>query len=267
MNFGAFDLNGASINKMKNAFKSLFFAALCALPTCFADSISTRAVSDAFVAAGPAGNLATNNYGGGGALALAASALPNGEFQSVIKFDLAATRTSLDTQFGAGNWSIQSVTLQLSSSPHSNNIYNDIAAGAFNVSLLQNNSWVEGTGTASVPSATGITFNTLQSTFINNATDQPLGTFNFPGGSSGANSYNLTLSSGLTSAIASGSQLSLRLSAADNVVSYLFTSRANTTPENQPTLIVTVPEPTTLALFGISFAIFATRLRPSRSTK
>src|SRR6478672_2565422 len=137
----------------------------------FGASLSTSAIADAFVAAGPTGNLADNNYGGGGALAVAAGALPNGEFQSVIRFDLSSVRSSLDAQFGAGQWSIQSVSLQLSSSPHSNVIYNNIAAGLFGVSLMQNNSWVEGTGNASSPTSDGITYNTLQNTYINNAAD------------------------------------------------------------------------------------------------
>jgi len=222
------------------------------LPTGFAASYSATAISDAFVATGPTGNLSNNNYGGGGALAVAASGLSNGEFQSVIKFDLSGARTSLDSQFGAGGWSIQSVSLQLSSSPHSNAIYNDVAAGSFSVSLMQNNSWVEGTGNASNPSATGITFNTLQSTFVNNAVDQALGTFSFDGGTSGVNGYSLELSSGLSADILGGANAGLRLFAADDQVSYLFSSRASTSPQ---LIILAVPEPTVLSLVGLGSVI------------
>jgi hypothetical protein len=224
-----------------------------------AASVNTVAVADAFVATGPTGNLSNNNYGGGGALALAASGLTNGEFQSVIKFDLSAVRASFDTQYGAGQWSIQSAILQLTSSPHNNVIYNDTVAGRFNVSLMLNSSWAEGTGTASSPTSNGITYNTLQNTFINNAADQPLGTFSFPGGSSGANSYTLALSSGLTSDILNGSGASLRLYAADNSVSYLFSSRAAAAP-NQPQLVITVvPEPCGLTLLGLGMAVLVRR--------
>jgi hypothetical protein len=221
-----------------------------------AASYTTNAIADAFVANGPTGNLSGNNYGGGGALAVAASALPNGEFQSVLKFDVSGARNTFNAQYGAGNWSVSSVSLQLSSSPHSNAIYNDVAAGNFDVSLMQNNSWVEGTGNASNPSATGISLNTLQSTFINNSADQALGNFMFPGGTSGINSYSLNLTSGLTGDIASGSQLSLRMFAADNSVSYLFSSRTGTPASVQPQLIiVAIPEPGTLALFGLSLVM------------
>jgi hypothetical protein len=209
-------------------------------------------IADAFVATGPTGNLGDNNYGGGGALALAAPGLANGEFQSVIKFDLSGVKSSFDAEFGPGQWSIESVSLQLTSSPHSNVIFNDIAAGLFAISLMQNGSWIEGTGNASNPAANGITYNTLQSTFINSASDQGLGTFNFPGGSSGTNTYSLSLSSGLDADILSGNLASLRLYAADSQVSYLFSSRAMAAP-SQPQLIVTaVPEPGPFALTGLT---------------
>jgi hypothetical protein len=228
----------------------------------FAASTSTIAISDAFVATGPTGNLSDNNYGGGGALALAAPGLPNGEFQSVIKFGFSGVRNSFDAQFGAGGWSVQSVSLQLSSSPHSNPVYNEIAPGLFGVSLMQNNGWLEGTGNASNPAANGISYSTLQSTFINSAVDRALGTFSFPGGTSGLNSYALDLSPDLTADILGGSDVSLRLFAADNSVSYLFSSRAQTS--GQPQLVITaVPEPSTVALLTLASGLLLWRMRRS----
>ena len=230
-----------------------------------AATVSTNSFSDAFVATGPGGNLSTNNYGGGGALALAASGLPLGEFQSVLQFHLSGARSSFDAQFGAGLWTVQSVTLQLTASPHNNAIYNEIAAGQFNISSMQNNSWVEGTGTASLPTTDGISFNSLQSTYINNATDEPLGAFSFAGGSSGANTYTLNLTSGLIADVLAGNDLSLRLYGADNVVSYLFSSRANASSANRPTLIVSaIPEPGSLALSATGLVMFAIWRRCSR---
>jgi hypothetical protein len=227
----------------------------CGLPSIgSAGTFDLTPISDAFVAAGPTGNLSNNNYGGGGALAIAASGLPNGEFQSVIQFDLSSARSSFDAQFGAGQWSIESVSLQLSASPHNNAIYNNVAAGMFGISLMQNNSWVEGTGNASNPAANGITYNSLQNTFINNAVDQPLGTFSFGGQTSGATDYSLNLTTGLTSDILAGGDASLRLLAADTAVSYLFSSRSQA--GLQPTLIITaVPEPGSFALFGLALAM------------
>jgi len=248
---------------MKKSIRALFLASSLILPLAsesFAATFSTGATSDAFVAFGPSGNLANNNYGGGNALALAAGGLTNGEFQTVIKFDLSGALSTFNAQYGPGNWSIQSVSLQLTSSGHSNPIYNDIVPGQFGISLMQNNSWLEDTGNASNPTNNGITFNSLQNVFINNSTDQALGTFNFPGGSSGANSYSLNLSSGLTGDILAGSNLSLRLFAADSQVSYLFSARTTTPASNGPQLIITaVPEPGSLGLLGLASVMLAYR--------
>ncbi len=220
-------------------------------------SFSVQPFADAFVTTGASGSLSVSNFGGAGSLAIGAPGLAQGEFQSVLQFDLSVARSSFDAQFGAGQWAVQSVTLQLTSSPHNNAIFNDIAAGQFNVSLMQNNSWVEGTGTGGVPSSDGISFSTLQGTYINGATDQALGTFNFPGGSSGLNSYALSLSSGLTGDVTSGGDLSLRLFAGDNAVSYLMTSRSGGASARPDILVqvVAIPEPGTMTLCALALGI------------
>jgi len=221
-----------------------------------AASLSTTATADAFVAAGATGNFSDNNFGAAGALAVAAGNLPLGEFQSVLKFDLSGIRNSLDAQYGTGQWSLQGVTLRLTSSPHNNVIFNEIAAGQFGVSLLQNNSWVEGTGTGGIPTTDGVSFNSLLNTYANSSVDQALGLFSFPGGSSGANDYALNLSAALAADVLIGEVLSLRLFAADDAVSYLFSSRANGNIANRPTLIVSVvPEPGVLALCVFGFGM------------
>jgi len=213
-----------------------------------AASFDTAPSADAFVATGPSGNLSNNNYGGGGALSIAAAGLPNGAFQTVLRFDLSAARNAFDNQYGPGHWGVASVALQLASSPHSNAIYNDPAPGLFSASLMQNSTWQEGTGNASTPASNGITYNTLQNTFVS-AADQPLGTFTFPGGTSGLNLYALDVPPQFSNDITAGANVSLRLFAADNAVSYLFSSRANTA--NQPELIITaIPEPSCLLLLG-----------------
>jgi PEP-CTERM motif-containing protein len=241
----------------------IFVACLGATPGAFgAASYTSFAISDSFVATGADGSLRNNNYGGGGALAIAAAGLPNGEFQSVIKFDLAGARNFFDAQYGLGAWTIQSVSLQLSSSPHNNIIYNDVAPGAFGISLMSNSSWIEGTGNASSPATNGITFNSLQNSFIS-PSDQSLGIFNFPGGTSGANIYSLGLTSGLASDILGGADASLRLFAADSSVSYLFSSRAMSAAL-QPQLIITaVPEPGSLAVFTLGASLLLWRRRDS----
>jgi hypothetical protein len=139
--------------------------------------------ADAFVSSGPTGNLSGNNYGGAGALSVAAPGLANGEFQSVIRFDLSGAKASFDSQFGAGQWSIQSITITLTATAPNNPIFNSSAAGNFGISWMQNDSWVEGSGTPMAPTTTGITFSSLPS-FLS-AGDESLGTFSFPGGTNG----------------------------------------------------------------------------------
>ena len=241
--------------------RPLFWAAcvvvFLAVGFCRAATVSVQPISDAFVTPGGSGSLSSSNFGAAGSLAIGASGLPQGEFQSVLQFDLSAAQSSFNAQFGVGQWAIQSVTLQLTSSPHNNAIFNDIAAGQFNVSLMQNNSWVEGTGTGGIPTSDGISFSSLQGTYINNASDQALGAFSFPGGSSGQNSYVLSLSSGLVGDITSGSDLSLRLFAGDSAVSYLFTSRSGTSSARPDILVqaMAVPEPSTVALCAAALGV------------
>ena len=89
--------------------------------------------ADAFVTSGPSGTLSANNYGGAGALSVTAPGLSQGEFQSVLQFDLSGAKSSFDSQFGPGQWSVQSVTLQLTATSPNNAIFNASAAGLFGV--------------------------------------------------------------------------------------------------------------------------------------
>src|SRR5262245_21219090 len=87
-------------------------------------SFSTNPIADAFVTTGPSGNLSANKYSSAGSLSIAAPGLPQGEFQSVLRFDLGGALSSFDSTFGTGQWSLQSVTLQLSAAPANNPILN-----------------------------------------------------------------------------------------------------------------------------------------------
>ena len=128
--------------------------------------------ADAFVTTGPASNLTLNNYGGAGALALSAAGSTQGEFQSVLRFDTSASKIAFDGLYGAGMWSLQSATLRLTAALPNNAIFNANSPGLFAVSWLQNDGWIEGTGTPNVPTTTGITFSSLQGSFINPMLDE-----------------------------------------------------------------------------------------------
>jgi hypothetical protein len=235
-------------------------AFLCGLlaPSTWAATFNLNPSLDAFVAVGPAGVLATNNYGGAGVLAVASSAAPKGEFQSVLQFDMSTAKTAFDTQFGAGQWNVQSMTLQFTASPPNNAIFNGAAAGQFGISWMQNDGWVEGTGSPGLPGTTGITFNILQG--LISGSDQSLGTFAFNGATNGTVTYTLGLSSGLVSDLLAGSNASLRLFAADSSVSALFNSRNFGTAASRPLLTITaVPEPGALALGAEVLGVFLAR--------
>ena len=237
----------------KKAVTAIALALLLGLPA-YSATFTLNPSADAFVATGPTANLSGNNYGGAGALSVAAPGLAKGEFQSVLQFDLSTARASFDTQFGAGQWSIQSVTFSLTATSPNNAIFNSSAAGQFGISWMQNDAWTEGSGTPASPGATGITFSSLPS-FLS-AGDESLGTFSFGGGTSGPATYSLSLTPGFSADAEAGDLVSLRLFAADNAVSYLSDSRSFGTAAARPILsIVAVPEPGAFSLAGAGAAL------------
>jgi hypothetical protein len=225
-----------------------------------AESFSLNPVADAFVVSSePA-----SNYGAAGVIGVSAPGLVNGEFQSLLRFDLAGAKTSFDAAFGGGNWGISSATLQLAAASPNNSLFNASSAGQFQVSWLENDSWIEGTGSPTSPATTGITFNALPS--ILSANDQPLGTFSFDGSTTATAMYSLTAGSGLMNDVVTGSLASIRLSAAagDTTVSGLFNSRSFNTTSRRPLLTlnaVAVPEPATWILVASGLAVLMTLLR------
>jgi hypothetical protein len=189
---------------------------------------------------------------------VAAPGLSQGEFQSVMQFNLSAAKSSFDSQFGVGLWTIQSVTLQLTATAPNNGIFNGSAAGLFDISLIQSNNWIEGTGTPNAPGSTGINFATL-SNFVGSA-DEALGLFSFNGATNGAATYSLTLSPTLSADILSGNTASLRMFAGDTTVSYLSDSRSFGTASARPLLTITaIPEPGALPMIALGLCLFTRR--------
>jgi hypothetical protein len=244
------------------------FTCACALMMTSAErraaaaSATANPSADTFVSAAQP----NNNYGAAGALEVSAAGSSQGEYQTLMKFDLSGIKSSFDTTFGTGQWNVQSGSLQLTTALPGNPIFNANAAGQFGVSWMQNDSWLEGTGTPGGPPVNdGMTFSTLPA-FLSGS-DQSLGTFAFLGGNSGANIYPLNLASGLLSDITGGNAASLRLSAADGSVSYLFNSRSFGQVALRPILsvvAVAVPEPSVALIIGAGLGSFMLARRSGR---
>ena len=226
--------------------------------TAHADIVSLTPVADAFVSsAQPAGN-----FGGAGALALAAPGLPQGEFQTLIRFDTGPAISTFNASYGAGNWVITNISLVLTSTAPGNPIFNASAAGQFRLSWMQNDSWVEGTGGPGSPGATGINFQTLPS-FLSPA-DESLGVFNYGGGTSGTVPINPAITPALAGDVGLGGPVSFRLSPEGSSVAWVFNSRSFGTVASRPALLVTaVPAPASGALAAVSLLVGLRRRRTS----
>jgi hypothetical protein len=198
-----------------------------------ADVVSLGASADAFLsAAHPA-----NNYGGAGVMAVAAPGLANGEFQSVIRFDTSPAKGAFDLEFGAGQWVIQSVTLQLTSMQAGNPIFNSTAPGQFTVSWIHDDAWDEGTGTPNMPDPNGVNFSDLPTLLASGEED--IATFAFDGNTGITIVRTLPTSQTFLANLLAGGQVSLRFRAADAAIAMLVNSRSFMTPENRPVFAIT----------------------------
>lgn len=237
---------------------------------------------DAFVTNGTANNASPNgNYGGAGALAVAAPtavapANTQGEFRSLMQFDTAIAKSTFDSLFGAGSWSVTDVSLALRAQAPNNAIFNgngtlSNTAGFVDFRWLANDSWIEGTGTPSAPGVTGLTYNTLAG--FTGAGDEALGSFAFNGATSGLFTASFGLTPGFVIDLLGGGKSTFEmLASSGSQVSGVFTSRSFGTAANRPFLSITavaVPEPgrALLALLGAAAMVLPRRRLPTFSCR
>ncbi|MDB6023074.1 MAG: hypothetical protein JWQ04_2931 [Pedosphaera sp.] len=252
-------------NKPINILATLACGLLSLPHPAVADTIFTinNNTADAFLATGSAGNpvgtdLTSLNFGGVGTLAIAPASSTKGEFDSIIKFNLAGAVSQFNSTYGVGNWQITGLTLKLASSfgtqgtQPGNNLFNTINAGSFALRWLSYDSWVEGTGGGN----SSVSFNSIATLF--SGTHDSLGAFTYtPPGNNVYVSYTLPLDAGLVTDATAGGDVSLYFSPNDNQIGYLFNSRsfAGNTPEFM-VQAGAVPEPSTVALLAMSFSVF-----------
>jgi len=204
--------------------------------------------ADAFLATGstnnPAGaDLTGLNFGAAGMLVVAPAASGEGEFQSILKFNLAAAVGLFNTNYGAGNWSVSALSLTLTGNygiagvQPNNAIFPVVQGGQFVIEWLANDDWLEGSGTPRLPTTDGVTYDSLPD--LLSGTHAILATNLYtPPGNNVPVTYSLPLASNLLANVAAGGDVTFLLYAADNVVGYLFNSW-NYGNGNQPLITVT----------------------------
>lgn len=234
----------------------------------------------AFMASGSAGNpdgsdLATNNYGDAGTLAIAPASSTKGAFDSVLLFDTAAAVSQFNGDYGAGNWTISGVQLSLASNfgvqgaQPNNQIFNTINAGSFGIDWIADTTWTVGngggSGTPGYPANNDVDYAYIP-TLLSFGYDS-LGDFSYtPPGNNIYLTYTMPTDAGLDTAAADGA-VSFYFYAADDQVSYLFNSQIYAS--NHPELILTAtptPEPATLTLLAAAFGGFLMARRQNRKS-
>jgi hypothetical protein len=195
---------------------------------------TTTTFEDTFLATGspdnPAGtNLTGLNYGAAGILVVAPSNSVNGEFQSVLGFDLSGAPSLFNTTYGSNNWSVTGITLQLTSNYGGtgeipdNPLFPPIHGGRFVIEWLSNNDWIEGTGRPKQPTTDGVTYDLLPYLLSGPHNILCTNTYNPPGDNVPV-IYSLPLETNLVNEISQGGDATLLFYAADNQIAYLFNS-------------------------------------------
>ncbi len=204
--------------------------------------------ADAFLATGSLNNpegsdLMGLNFGAAGTLVVAPAASVKGEFQSVLKFSLSNAVALFNTNYGAGNWSITGISIQLTSNygtsgvQPNNAIFPVINGGNFVIEWLSNNDWGEGTGTPNLPTTDGVTYDSLPD--LLSGAHAILGTNTYtPPGNNVPVTYALPLDTNLVADVSGGGDVSFLLYAADNQIGYLFNS-CNYGRGNEPLINIT----------------------------
>lgn len=207
---------------------------------------------DAFVTTGPGGSLSGNNYGGAGALAVAAPGSAKGAFSSVMRFDISTAKAAFDEAYGAGGWNVESAVLRLTTTMANNPIFNASVPGQVTVQWIRDDSWTEGTGNPNAPSASGLNWNDFPGLLTG---AEPAGTLNVALTGDGVTAdYPLMISSGFQADLAAGGTVGFAFTPADGSVTVLFNSRSFGTASRNPSLTLTaipsLPEITGLRFTG-----------------
>jgi hypothetical protein len=202
---------------------------------------------DSFLATGSPANplgtdLTADNFGAAGVLAIAPAASVKGEFQTVLKFNLADATSLFDATYGS-NWIISGISLAFASNVGTNGdqpqnqIFNAVSGGNFVIEWMADDDWSGGTGRPMAPTTDGVTYDSLSNLLAE--AHEPLCTNTYtPPGNNVYVTWPLPLNADLVTNLMAGGPVSFRLYAADEQISYLFNSQ-NFGNGNQPLLNLT----------------------------
>ncbi len=197
----------------------------------------------------------TLNYGVAGGLSVAGPGAvngqgdPQGRFDSILKFDVAEAVATFDSAYGAGNWEIDSVDLEVGEQGAPNNPIFNRGVGEFELFWLDDDSWIEGPGRPNNPpegSGNEITWNLLQ-TMLGAANTASLGIFANEG-TDGGRDYELGVAESFVNDLISGGLVSLYAAPVSDTMGFTFNSVNNTWGEPPQLVITAVPEPGTIFL-------------------
>jgi hypothetical protein len=247
----------------KLKFTYLLAAALPASLSASPTTINQKVGADTYVSSGQP----TVNFGTMGAMEIAVPTVAqNRTEESLIRFNTASIESAFNTDYGAGNWMITSITLSLFSNfsttgqQPGNSSLNKIAGGGFEFDWLSNDSWSE----------TGITWNTLSTVLPgtgNNALAS-LGDFNWSADGSTSQNWTLNLDPSLVNDITTGDLVTiLGQPTVGSTVGYLFNTLNNSPAYLNVTADVTAaPEPSvlTLAAGGLAGLVAVRRWKNQR---
>lgn len=213
----------------------------------------------------------TTNYGAAGGLAVSGAAAVNaagqarGRVQSILRFEAGAAVTAFDAAYGSGNWTITSVSLEVTEIAMPNNPIFAVGAGDFAISWTSGDLWSEGPGSPQAPTigvGDEVTWNSLTA-LIGGSTVVPLGSFSRLG-VDGARTLPLTPAAELLADIGAGSDVSLLGTSLTDSLGFTFNSRTGAGPAAAPKLVIrAVPEPCTAALLALGMSL----LRQSRKIR
>jgi hypothetical protein len=239
---------------------STFFLLVAITGSSHAAIFTNSADADSFVRS----NSPTANYGGAGSLSVSgssstntASGLTNGIADTFIRFNTAAMVASFNSLFGAGNWVISGVKLQVTEVATPNNSIFDQGKGGFQIYWIANDDWVEGSGTPMSSATPGIVY-TNEPYLLTNTVN--LGTFT----NSSANAtllFTLALPAAFASDAQAGGEVGLFLTATDPGIGFTFNSRSFGTTTARPFLEISaapVPGITGISLSGTNVILSAT---------